>query len=297
VLTNKSNEPTWMVNLDYKPTPDIMLYAKYARGYRQGGINLTNPGIESWAPEKLDSFELGAKTTFRGAVPGYFNITGFYNDLSNQQVFGGLIPSAEGAAVGVSGGAGIINVGSSRAYGVEVDTSVLFFDSLRLSGGYTYLNTKIKELASQEELNARLAGTPFGQFIPRVFQGGPFNNAPKHKLTATGTYTLPLDESIGNVSFGATWVYTSKYINDATAPAMVDGFGLGVSPSTHLLNLNFDWNSIAGSPIDLSLFATNVTKEKYNVASTGAWPSAGVGEVILNQPRFYGVRLRFNFAQ
>ena len=41
---------------------------------------------------------------------------------------------------------------------------------------------------------------------------------------------------------------------------------------------------------------TNITKEKFNVASTGAWNSAGVAEILLNQPRFYGVRVRFSFG-
>ncbi|HEX8031459.1 MAG TPA: TonB-dependent receptor, partial [Vicinamibacterales bacterium] len=60
----KSNKPTWLIDFDYKPTPDTLIYAKYARGYRQGGINFTNPFLETWEPEKLDIFELGAKASF-----------------------------------------------------------------------------------------------------------------------------------------------------------------------------------------------------------------------------------------
>ncbi|MCB2058926.1 MAG: TonB-dependent receptor [Novosphingobium sp.] len=302
-LTNKSNKPTWVINLDYKPTPDILVYAKYARGYRQGGMNFTNPGVELWDPEKLDSYELGLKTSFRGTVSGYFNLAGFYNDLSNQQFFAGLTPTPEAAALGVAGGAAIVNAGSSRVYGLEADASVLFFDSLRLSAGYTYLNTKVKDVASAATqgdgtpLGDLLIGTPFGVISPRVQVGSPFNDTPKHKLTLTGAYTLPLDASIGDITIGATWVHASSYINDGSVPASAAGFGLGVSPSTDLVNLNLDWKAVAGSPIDLAFFATNVTKEKYNVASTGAWNSAGVAEVLLNQPRFYGVRVRYNFGQ
>ena len=135
-LTNKSQEPTWNVNLDYKPSNDMLLYAKYSRGYRQGGINFTNPGLELWQPEKLDTFEVGSKNSFRGAVNGYFNVTGFYNKLSDAQFFAQLVASPAGAAAGVAGGAGIINAGSARSYGIEVDTAVELFDSLRLSVGY-----------------------------------------------------------------------------------------------------------------------------------------------------------------
>ena len=295
-LTNTSNKPTWLIDLDYKPTRDLLAYVKYARGYRQGGINFTNPGLETWEPETMDAYEIGGKASFRGSVSGYFNAAFFFNKLRNYQVFGGLVASPAGAAAGVAGGAGIINVGRARSYGLEIDASLLFFHSLRLNVGYTYLNTKVQELATQAELQARLVGTPFGQFIPRVRVGGPFNDSPKHKLSVTGTYTLPLPESIGEVMLGATWVHTSKYINDGSVPAEVNGIGLGVTPSTDLINLNLDWKKVGGSAFDLALFVTNLTKEKFNVSNTGAWSSAGVAEILMNPPRFYGARVRFNFG-
>ena len=301
-LTNKSNKPTWMINLDYKPTPDLMVYGKYARGYRQGGLNFTNPGVESWAPEKTDNFEIGAKTTFRGAVSGYLNVAAFYNKLSNQQIFAQLIPDAVNAARGVSGGNAVVNAGKSRSYGAEIDASALFFDSLRFDLGYTYLNTKIESASPAAvrgdgtPLGTFLVGSPFDRIIPSANVGGTFTFAPKHRLSLTGTYTLPLDESIGRISLGATWVHTSKQINDAAVPAFIGGIPLGVTPANDLVNANIDWKGVAGSPIDLAFFVTNLTKEKINVASTGAWNSAGVAEILLNQPRFYGVRVRFNFG-
>jgi len=301
-LVNKSNKPTWLVNADYKITPDMMVYAKYARGYRQGGLNFTNPGVEDWAPEKLDSFEVGAKTTFRGAISGYFNLAGFYNNLSNQQVFAGLVPTEQAAQDGVAGGNAVVNAGKSRIWGIEVDGSALFFDSLRISAGYTYLNTKVKEVAPAatvgdgSALGQRLLGTPFESIIPNVQEGSPFVLSPKHKLTISPSYTLPLSEDVGEVTIGATWVHQSSYINDGSVPRFVDGTPLGFTPATDLLNVNIDWKGVGGSPVDLALFATNVTKEKYNVANTGSWYSAGVAEVILSQPRFYGVRVRYNFG-
>ncbi|MDG2005152.1 MAG: TonB-dependent receptor [Novosphingobium sp.] len=301
-LTNKSNKPTWLINFDYKPNSDILVYAKYARGYRQGGINFTNPGVELWDPEKLDSYEVGSKFSFRGPVSGFINVAAFYNSLSDQQVFAALVASPAGAAAGVAGGAAIINAGKSRVYGAEVDASALFFDSLRITFGYAYLNTKVKSVDAAavsgdgSALGQLLVGTPFGQIIPRVQVGSRFNDTPEHKLTATATYTLPLDESIGEISIGATFVHTSGSIVDGASPAFVNGIALGVSPSNNLLNLNLDWKGVAGSPIDLALFVTNVTKEVYTVTSGGGWASSGNGDIQLNPPRFYGVRVRFSFG-
>ncbi|MEY2926236.1 MAG: hypothetical protein RL367_713, partial [Pseudomonadota bacterium] len=35
--TVKTSAPTWLLGLDYKPIDNVLLYAKYSRGYRQGG--------------------------------------------------------------------------------------------------------------------------------------------------------------------------------------------------------------------------------------------------------------------
>src|SRR3546814_14445742 len=35
----KSEAPTGLIELSYKPVDDVMAYAKYSRGYRQGSVN------------------------------------------------------------------------------------------------------------------------------------------------------------------------------------------------------------------------------------------------------------------
>ena len=64
-----------------------------------------------------------------------------------------------------------------------------------------------------------------------------------------------------------------------------------------LLNLNASWNNIAGAPIDLSLFMTNVTGEKYYsfIAGLGS-PSVNFETATLGEPQMYGARLRFRFG-
>jgi len=287
-ITAKSNKPTWLVDLDYKPNDDILLYAKWARGYRQGGVNFTNPGLETWLPEKVDLYELGVKTSFRGAVSGYFNVAAFYNDFRNQQVFA---QSISGTPL-VSGGNVIVNAGSSELKGIEVDGSATFFDSLRFDLGYTYLDTKVKEIATEAELAPLLVNTPFIRLIPQSQPGDPLTYAPKHRLTVTGTYTLPLDESVGDVSIGATWIYTSKQFAATLAASPI-----GILPGTHLINLNLNWANVAGAPVDLAAFATNVTNKKYPVAIGAGYNSAGFDSYLVGQPRMYGVRLRFKFGQ
>jgi iron complex outermembrane receptor protein len=313
-ISNKSEAPTWLVDLDYKPNQNLLFYGKYARGYRQGGINFTNPGLETWQPEHLDSFEAGAKTSFHGTVSGYFDVSGFYNNLRDMQIFAGLVSGQ----TNVAGGAGIVNAGKARSYGVEVDGSLTFFNSLRFDVGYTYLNTKVQEVETSQQLLPLLVGTPFVNISPSVTPGSPFTLAPEHKLTLTGTYTLPLDRGIGRVSLGATMLYQSSQVANGGMPATcgptqtasttTPGIPaqwcyaptttpLGVLPDRTLVNLNINWDSVAGKPVDLAFFVTNLTKKQYFVNTGGGFVSAGFGDVQVGEPRMWGFRLKYHFGR
>jgi iron complex outermembrane receptor protein len=278
----KSDKPTWLINLDYKPTDDLMFYGKYARGYRQGGIASLNIGLETWGPEKVDAFEIGAKTSFRGAVSGYFNIAAFYNDFRDMQIQGNLIARP---GSGFAGGNAIINAGKSEIKGIEIDASISPLTGLRFDLGYTYLDTKLKKIS----LPTLGPDSPFIAIIPNATAGNPLALSPKNRLTLTGSYTLPLDENIGQVSLSATYVHTDKQIASLATP-------LGTLPASDLLNLNLNWNEIAGRPIDFAVFATNVTKQKFPVNVGQNYASAGWETLIANQPRMYGVRLRYRFG-
>ena len=299
-FVEKSSDPTWLINLDYKPTPDILLYAKYARGYRGGGTNEANQIGETWNPETVDSYEIGAKTTWRGSdVHGTFNVTGYWNDFKDQQA-SVFLPACTGlptcAGVGING---IQNIGKSRMKGVEVDTSFTFFDALRLDVGYAYLDAKVRAVAPPTNCDPTVYACDQAGFFANPGEVLAFS--PKNRVTATATYTLPLDESVGRVSVSATFTHTdSQFHLNASKAAFAAGrvpFDAGIIPATDLLNLNLDWKKVAGSPVDLALFATNVTNEKYWTAAVNGPLSVGGEYVVLGVPRMYGVRVKFNFGE
>src|ERR1019366_7937630 len=107
-----------------------------------------------------------------------------------------------------------------------------------------------------------------------VMAGDPLALSPKNKFTVTGTYTLPLDEKIGKVSIAATFTHTDSelanysgrgyvaYIPSPTGPVLATQ-PLNILQATNLLNPNVNWDKVAGSPVDLSFFVTNLTNEKY----------------------------------
>jgi len=290
-----SHAPTWTVDLEYKPIDNAMLYVKESRGYREGNVDVSEYGLSSWKPEKVDTYEIGSKTTFDRIVHGAFDIAAFYNDFTNQQLaINGIacttisLPQCPFIPAAASG---IGNAGKSRIEGVEVDSSITPFPSiaplqgLRFDIDYTYLETKLLSIV------APAVPVGFTAFNFPTNVGGPLPFSPKNKVSLTGSYKLPLAASIGSIALSATYTYQSSQFNINTAPP-----GFQTLESEENLNLNLNWNNIVGSPLDLSLFATNVTDRKYFLASAGTFQSFGYDVAYLNQPTMYGARLRYRFG-
>lgn len=298
---HQASRPTWLVGIDYKPIDDVLLYAKYARGYRAGGLKSDALAFATFEPEKVDAYEIGAKTSFSGAIRGTFNIAAFYNDFTDQQFSGSSL--AKPANPNPTPAQVIVSAGKSRIWGVEVESSVTPFTGFTIDVGYAHLNTRLKALKTFPDVSTLYnPPTPSGALI-----GYPLALSPKNKFTITATYTLPLDESIGRISVGGTFVHTdsyqttvqdSKIVLDQRAPGLFNVIGrdLGILPPTNLLNLNLNWNSIAGSPVDLALFMTNVTKRKYATAVFGGLPTFGWDGRSLGEPRMFGARLKYRFG-
>jgi iron complex outermembrane receptor protein len=297
----QSHNPTWLLDLEYKPTADILTYAKYTRGYRAGAINESSTGAETANPEKVDDYEVGFKASFDGPVRGTLDVNGFWNNFTNQQALVSISACSavqpgctNPAAVAING---IQNIGRSRIRGVEVDGSILFADSLRLDVGYAYVDAVVTggsaPFCDPRSFNCAQAGF--------LAPGNQLSYTPKNRLTATGTYTLPLDESIGRISVAATFTHTDRmYSSHAADVAFAAGaipFNSSRAPATNLLNLNLNWKGIGGQPVDLALFASNVTNQKYYVSSAGTGlSSTGADFVLLGQPRIFGARLRYTFG-
>jgi iron complex outermembrane receptor protein len=287
----RSHAPTWLIDLDYTPTSDLLAYIKYTRGYRAGTIapNVTAP-YNIVRPEKVDTYELGAKTSFAQPIHGIFNTAVFYNNFTDQQLQLGF-DAAPGAPVSPT--AAPINAGKSRIWGVELESSVTPFKGFTLDGSYTYLNTRIQELQSFPTPTGALYVIDGAQRV-----GDPLALSPKNKYTLTATYTLPLGDDIGKISVGATFTHTdsqlSNYSDRNSTFAVFQN--LGNLPATDLLNLNLAWNSVMGKPVDLLFFATNVTDKQYYTYIPGIAIGTGFETAQLGQPRMYGARIRLRFG-
>src|SRR5262249_8615470 len=113
----ESSKPTWLLDLDYKPTDEMLLYGKYAPGDRAGGVSTNAPvAHRTFDPEKVDNYEVGLKPSFIQPVHGIFDLAAFYNNFSHQQLQFGFNPYQDPvtlATAPVSPTTAIINAGKS----------------------------------------------------------------------------------------------------------------------------------------------------------------------------------------
>ena len=87
---NSSDSPTtFLLNPSFKFNDNLMTYARIASGFRPGGPNVgVPPGLgapESFAPDKLVSYELGLKSTLLDKHMT-IDVAGFYIDWSQIQL-------------------------------------------------------------------------------------------------------------------------------------------------------------------------------------------------------------------
>jgi iron complex outermembrane receptor protein len=225
-------------------------------------------------------------------VSGVFNAAIFYNDFTNQQLQLGFQDNPADS-VTVTPTAGPVNAGESEIYGAELEAMVLPFKGLRISVGYTYLQTEIKSI----ETFVLPPSSPFvtdGQQLP----GDELSLSPENKYTITARYTLPLDESLGSVTLGVDFIHTDEQLSNYADRNLInpDFTDLGTLPETDLVNVNVSWDSIWGTPLDLLLFGTNVTNEKYYAFVPGLATGTGFETALLGQPRMYGAQLTYRFG-
>jgi iron complex outermembrane receptor protein len=124
-------------------------YARWAQGFKTGGINLVtapayfpSPSDGSlFGPETVDTYEVGIK---RSLFDRSVQVTGavFYNDYKGIQADGRALP-AYAATVTTA----VINADSARTYGAEASVNWRVSDPLTVGVNAGYLNAKYEDFS------------------------------------------------------------------------------------------------------------------------------------------------------
>ena len=287
--TLKSRAFTWTIGLDYKPTNNIMIYGKVSRGYKAGGFNTFAVRTETrtFEPEQLTSYEIGFKSNWRlGEVPVKFNATYYYSDYNNiQRPTGDFNPATSGS------GARIL-AAKARIQGIELEGSIRPVTGLELGGNFSYTDPKYKKfdvpIIGPTVTCSGLQTSGTGDFTCM-----PFQFVTKYIYNVYASLDLPVGENLGDLSFYVNYSHvsaqgTAPLGNAITQPGSVlDGFGL--------LNASVTWKRAAGTPVDLSVFGTNLTDSLYRTSNSNTFDNLLVRSTVYGEPRMYGVKVRVNF--
>jgi len=278
-VEQESSEPTWTVGLDYQLTGDIMTYAKMSQGYKQGGTNpfAVDLARANYDPEYVKSYEVGVKSAFDlGAVPVRANLSYYHNKFEDMQRSGVDFNPALGIF-----GAQTFNVGKATIEGVELELTVRPFELLELSGNYAYMDAHYDDYVLTD-----FVGTA-------DLTNAPFQYAPMHQWSATARLTLPIPEAAGNLYATATYAWQDDTWAGATTTPKADPDAW--IAAYHTLNMSVNWDRLLGSPLDASLFVTNATNEEFRISYL-ATRSQGFAGAAWNEPRMFGLRVRYNFG-
>ncbi|MBX3706227.1 MAG: TonB-dependent receptor [Pseudomonadales bacterium] len=218
----------WMPDVAF--TDDTLVYVSYGRGYKGGGIN---PPIDtnlfpntptSFAPEKINAFEIGTKNTFWNRL-AQANLSVFYYDYGDLQI-GKIINRTS------------VNENTDAdIYGAELEVLVAPTDGWLLNGSLSYLKTKLGETETvdpRDPTQGRQDVTLIKDFVDASNcvvvhngQGALSDNAAfVGTVTGAGAPYLPTGRDLGGVTIPATpGVSDSAFSSCAAMQAIAPLFG------------------------------------------------------------------------
>ncbi len=211
--------------LAFDLTPEIMSYARVAKGYLSGGFNYafaTTKDRFTYDPEYIWSYEIGLKSKWlddRLMV----NISAFYNDIEDKQVI---------ELIGAPNNRNVLNAAKARSYGVEFDMRYKPVPGLTLMASAGYLNSKLEDWES--------GGVNF--------DGNTSPGAPEFSYMAGVNYRWE-----SGFVVGANVTGVSSFYSDIKNELNNDGYAL--------VNAQAGYE---GENIDVMIWAKNIFNANYN---------------------------------
>ncbi|QMW22050.1 TonB-dependent receptor [Sandaracinobacteroides saxicola] len=265
---------TWRLGAEAFLTPENLLYASVSTGFRSGGFNgasLNNPNLPAaFQPENITAYEIGSKNRFAGGTI-QLNASAYYNQFRNLQLQNQF--SIPGSTVSSSG---VLNAGSARAYGLELEAVVRPMPELTLNATAALVNARFTDY--------RFRGRP-STFYPLQdinLSGNSLGHTPDYKFTAGASYDFVIP-GFGTITPRASAVFSGKYFN-TDYNTVID-----VQRAYTTIDAGLGWKS-EDQRFGLEAFVTNLTdKAVLNYAAFGS-------QTLLTSyepPRFYGIRFSF----
>jgi outer membrane receptor protein involved in Fe transport len=171
--TIKQNAFTYLLTPRYKITPDFMVYARLASGYRPGGSNAGTPQVpQEYSSDKTEDYEIGSKVDFLDHTLS-LDASLYYINWKNIQL--PLIYPVNGSTY-------VGNAAGAKSEGIELTTEARPLTGLTLGAWVTW----DEAVLTQTVPGAGQAGEIFG------FTGDRLPNTARFSGNFTANYEFPL---------------------------------------------------------------------------------------------------------
>lgn len=299
--------------LTWAPDQDMLFYFSWAEAFKPegispftGGTGVFDPVGNTFKQEKLQVWELGAKTSWfdRRLVA---NLTGFFQDFKNKQV---------GTSVEVNGILlpRTVNAGKAEVWGTELELTWFATDNLNFNLAYTWLDTEYKSylnttssaatigylnncVAIVRSRNTPIATGPYAGKFPSAcvldYSGKELENAPENSLVGSARYQHQLVEDTDWFVEGDFQYQDDRFqsaSNNAIWPSYwLANFRAGISSPqwdvVAYVDNAFDDDTFKTGLGDVDLVTFQTTNQAY--MRTVA---------IMPDPRTYGLRVNYRFG-
>jgi iron complex outermembrane recepter protein len=264
------------VNVTYKFTPNMMVYATYSKGFRPGGVNRVGGNIP-YSADFLKNYEVGWKTQWLGNTLRW-NGAIFREDWDDFQF----------SFLGSNSVTIIRNGGAARIKGIETSVDWLPVNNLFLSVNFTFLDPVLTE-----NYYGCIPGTPECTPLPPVQTPAGTNLpvTPKFKGNVVARYSL---RTIGDWK---PYGQLSAMYQTTTSPVLLvaQDQTLGNMPAYALVNLKLGADNAGGLHADL--FINNLLNRRAQLSRfTESNPSTDSQVYIVPaQPRTFGIEFGQDF--
>lgn len=253
----------------------VNLYASYNKGFKAGGF--ATPAfapINSVKPEKIESYEIGAKYVSPDRRLR-MNLSAFLYNYSDVQR----------SVVGPGGVFIFQNAAKARGKGIEFDGQYQVNDWFGISGGAAYLHTKYLDFPGASiSIPAPLPG---GGLQPAFMDltGYPLSRAPKWTAFISPNAQFDISDN-WKARWNAVGRYTSAY---DFAPGRGGPIGYHYQPRMFLVNMSAGIGP-ADEKYEIGMYINNLTNKKYYVQRGDTQGFFGIFDTVA-KPITYGVRV------
>jgi len=270
---------THRLNLTWKPSEDMLLYATWSRGFRPGGIN-RRATIIPYAADFLTNYELGVKSTLAdGRVR--LNAAIYQQEWKRFQF----------SFLGENSFTEIHNGPNARIRGIEADINIRPTDGLTITAAASYTDAKTKNNLCTFDDPTYVCATD-DPAVPDKFiaagKGTRLPVTPKFNGNATVRYQFPVGP--GEMHLQSVIAHRSSATPDIRV-ATANALGRIRGSTTVDFAVGFDWTNYS-----FELFLQNAFDERAELARySNCGQCDGRVQILVNQPQTIGARLGAKF--